>query len=207
MPALIDLTGKVFHRLTVLARVGGNPIKYRCLCDCGVTKEVMGKLLKNGKAKSCGCLKSESAKLKATKHGEYGTPEYVAWISMWGRCTNQNNHKFQEYKDRAPPDEWRDFEVFLACVGKKPSPSHSLDRIDNNKPYGPGNVRWATRIEQQNNTSANRLVTLNGNTKTITQWCVEHSLLYVTVKMRLRRGWSLEKALTAPVVDGLTSWH
>lgn len=79
--------------------------------------------------------------------------EYDAWKNMWQRCTNPNNPAYIEYKSRRPPEEWRDFKVFFEHVGSRPSPKHSLDRIKNELPYGPGNVRWATKKVQANNTS------------------------------------------------------
>lgn len=199
-PNAKDHTGKIFGRLTTVKRVGGTPTKYLCSCTCGNSTEVVFFRLSSGATKSCGCLAAEMVSARKTTHGMSLTPEYVAWGSMWSRCTDVNNHAYAAYKDRRPPEEWRDFTVFLAHVGLKPSPEHSLDRVDNDKPYGPGNVRWATHKEQCNNTKANRLITYNGKTQTMTQWARDVGLNPRTLKSRLNSlGWSIEKALTTPV--------
>lgn len=193
-----DLTGKVFTRLTVLERLAGSPIKYLCVCTCGNHKNIRGGALISGATKSCGCLSKEIRTATSTVHGQYSTSEYRAWANMWGRCICTHNTQYHRYKDRTPPEEWKDFTVFFAHVGPKPSPKHSLDRIDNDKPYGPGNVRWATANEQQNNTSKNRWVTYQDKTQTLEQWCRETGLKFSTLRARLDRGWSVEKALTQP---------
>lgn len=77
--------------------------------------------------------------------------EYHAWANMWARCTRSNHPNYPQYRSRRPPESWRSFEVFFAEVGSRPSPKHSLDRIKNHLPYGPGNVRWVTIQEQSNN--------------------------------------------------------
>lgn len=98
---------------------------------------------------------STRAKMSAakTKHGGFGTPEYTAWLNARVRCNNPNNPQYKDYGGRgiAFCDEWDDFATFLEHVGPRPSPELTLDRIDNDGSYEPGNVRWATRSQQQNN--------------------------------------------------------
>lgn len=135
--------GKDRHR-RVLAR-----------CDCGIEKIVV---LKNiYRRQSTGC-KACACRRKATKHGSARvgnqTPEYRAWCSMITRCTNQNREKWNNYGGRGISvcKRWRDsFSAFLADVGPRPSSAHSLDRINNDGDYEPGNVRWATAVQQANN--------------------------------------------------------
>ena len=198
---LNDLTGKVFTRLTVLKRTLNKSPRhplYLCQCICGNQKEVLGSGLISGGTQSCGCLNIEQRSKTHTTHGLSKTPEYSAWCDMWKRCTNPKNKRYAQYKDRTPPEGWKDFIVFLAEVGPKPSPKYSLERIDNDKPYGPGNVRWATNIEQSNNRSNNRLVTYLGKTQTLGEWSRETGLSQATLSYRMRVGWSEEDMLTKP---------
>lgn len=209
-PRFQDLTGKVFSRLSVTGYAGksGHSHRWLCRCECGNDREVRAHNLTRGNSKSCGCISLEIH----TKHGmarrgepkvegakRRVLPEYRAWTNMWARTTNPNNPGYALYADRAPPDAWRDFSVFLKDVGMRPAKGLSLDRIDNSKPYGPGNCRWASRKEQSNNTSRNVELTHAGETLTIAQWAEMVGIGYVTLGTRLKRGWSTERALTEPV--------
>lgn len=116
---------------------------------------------------------------------------------MKRRCDNPKNISYANYGGRGITvcPEWRDnFEAFLRDMGPRPA-GHSLDRIDNDKPYEPGNVRWATRGTQANNTRANRRITHSGVTKTLSQWAHEIGVPVVTLHRRLADGWTLERAL------------
>jgi hypothetical protein len=134
--------------------------------------------LRSGLSQSCGCLKRELASARWRKgerpthrtHGKSGTPEHVAWKAMIGRCTNTHNPRWHYYGGRGITvcDRWLgSFGAFLDDMGAKPSPKHSLDRIDNDGPYSPENCRWATRSQQTSNTRRNRYVTYNGATHTL----------------------------------------
>ena len=132
---------------------GNVSIHWVCQCDCGVVKEISGKALASGIQISCGCANAERVKQPRT-HGLSRTPEHKAWCGMIGRCHNPRNKVYQNYGGRGiyVCDLWRNsFEAFYAHIGLKPSPKHSVDRIDNNSGYRPGNVRWATAIEQRHN--------------------------------------------------------
>ncbi len=146
-----DLSGQVFTRLTVIKRVELERKKpyFLCVCECGTEKIVRSDKLRSGNTQSCGCLQKE----RATTHGLTKTTEYVSWRQMRYRCNNPNFHNYHRYGGRGitvHPD-FDDFEVFLAHIGPKPSPIHSVDRINNNGNYAPDNVRWATPLEQANN--------------------------------------------------------
>lgn len=152
-----DLTGARFGRLTVIRRAPdttGRKVNWLCRCECGKEKPVRASSLVNGRATSCGCLQREVAAKSFTTHGGTYTPEYQAWASMIQRCTNENCSNWHNYGGRgiAVCAAWlNSFEAFLAHIGKRPSGQHSLDRIDVNGNYEPGNVRWATLAEQRRN--------------------------------------------------------
>jgi hypothetical protein len=158
-----DLTGITFGKLTVLCI---SPTTYRgrkmweCACTCGGVKSFRVSSLISGDAKSCGCemrLSRANGRF-TTKHGLSRSPEYIALSAAIQRCKPTRGKKDRShYYDRGITvcEQWQStktgFLNFLAHIGKKPSPAHSLDRIDNDKGYGPGNVRWATISEQNGN--------------------------------------------------------
>ena len=165
MPNPIDLTGRSFNRLTVVrfvgsrVDVGGHPRRmYLVRCECGVEKELAGIAISSGGVKSCGCLKVEVQKYGSLRHGharagQY-TTEYKTWASMNRRCHTPGASGYVKYgaKGTRVCDAWREsFETFYRDLGPKPTPKPSLDRIDPFGHYEPGNVRWATPVEQANN--------------------------------------------------------
>lgn len=136
------------------------------------------------------------------KHKLKDTPEYQLWGDVKSRTTNPNVGCYPRYGGRGIKihEPWRrSFLTFyhdlLTEIGPRPNSSYSLDRKDNDGDYEPGNIRWATRIEQTNNTRANKLITINSRTQTLAQWARERGLAYKTVWMRLHSGWSPERAL------------
>lgn len=136
------------------------------------------------------------------QHGEAAgkrTPEYRAWKAMKQRCLNPNNPKYYRYGKRGITvyGGWlHNYPAFLAHVGRKPSSKYSLERIDNNKGYEPGNVKWGTATEQARNTRRNILLTFRGQTKTATEWGIETTLGEHVIRRRLKRGWTVENTLT-----------
>ncbi len=160
-----DLTGKVFGRLTVLQLDGlmGRNAASLCQCSCGKTKRILNQNLLNGGTQSCGCLASEraSARVKKNpprlKHGLRRTSTYACWQGMVDRCLNPNNHNYQRYGGRGVRviSRWSDPDKgalnFIEDMGHRPSSAHSIDRIDGTKGYEPGNCRWATRAQQNQN--------------------------------------------------------
>jgi hypothetical protein len=128
------------------------------------------------------------------------TREFCAWQSAKQRCSNQHYHNFAHYGGRGitMAEEWRtDFARFYADMGPCPA-GHSLDRINNEGNYAPGNCRWADEITQHRNTRRNVMLTLDGKTATITEWAQRIGVRKTTLHERLRRGWSPERALKTP---------
>lgn len=162
--------GTRFNRLVIAAFERWNPRTkrsiYLCKCDCGNECLKDNVRLESGKAESCGCLWKERIADKgkrARTHGMSRTPEYRAWTAMRRRCSNPSCGSYRDYGGRGIMVcyEWqKSFASFIKDVGLRPSDAHSLDRIDVNKNYEPGNVRWATTIEQANNKRAVKRIEL-----------------------------------------------
>ena len=161
MSALIDLTGQRFERLLVLERGENNArghSRWVCRCDCGRTKLVWATDLRGGRSRSCGCLRVELVRASYTTHGHTWaggeTAEYRAWAHMRDRCYNPRRKDYRHYGGRGITvcPRWREsFQAFFDDMGPKPSPDLTLDRKDNDGNYEPGNVRWATRSQQNSN--------------------------------------------------------
>jgi len=126
--------------------------------------------------------------------------EYNCWAMMIQRCTNPRATSYASYGGRgiSVHPSWRRFKVFIADVGPRPTPEHELERIDNDRDYEPGNVRWARHVEQMNNTRLTTRLTFMGATRSLHEWANEKGLNPVTIRTRLKRGWSVHRALTTP---------
>lgn len=137
-----------------------------------------------------------------------------SWGSMKTRCQNPNHVYFARYGGRGIRvcKRWQNFECFLADMGPRPGRNYSLDRIDNDGDYEPGNCRWASTKKQGRNTSQNRIIEHNGVRKTLIEWSEEIGIGKTVLRNRLDRGWSVERALTEPVNRGRSkfigvSWY
>lgn len=183
-----------YNYLTILEVKGQVAI---CECECGAIKEINHWYVKNGKTKSCGCMKRAMLRDRNLKHGYYGTSEYVAWHGARSRCYVKSNNKYHQYGGRGIKmcTRWDDFENFIADMGKKPSSAHSLDRINVNGDYCPENCRWATPEEQAQNKTTSRFICANGRTQTLAQWAKETGIDRRKITDRINRGWSPERAL------------
>jgi hypothetical protein len=206
-PKYKDRVGERFDRLCVVRYHGPDSVGdavWWCRCDCGNELAVRVKSLKTANTRSCGCLRKEVTAARGTTHGRTRgrkqPAEYRAWSHVIQRCTNPDNKDFKHYGGRGIQicDRWRkSFEAFLADMGERPSKYHTLDRFPNNDGnYEPGNCRWATQSEQMNNTRVNTLISCDGRTQTLQQWCDEVGISPSLLCQRLGRlKWPVEEAL------------
>lgn len=201
--------GDRYGRLVLLEYLGGRSSQYRaptwlCRCDCGKERPVASARLASGKTRSCGCLGLETSRTNNLQHGDtkrYGyTKEYVAWQAMKARCYYPKHTTYHYYGGRGiiVCDEWRDnFQAFLNYVGRAPSKNHSIDRIDVNGHYCPGNVRWASPSMQANNKRDGITYRYRGQDLSLSELAGKIGEKYATVYWRHRQGWSIERIVGA----------
>lgn len=201
-------TGVRVGRLLVLEEVArkNNRRRFLCQCDCGARKEISRTALAQGATVSCGCFRNEVVSAINTqihtRHGVSSHPLYGIFSGMHTRCNQPSDKRYKWYGGRGIRCYWDKPQDFIAYVdehlGPRPSPNHSLDRINNDGDYCPGNLRWATRYQQLRNTRHNHLVTIGGETQPLAVWCYRLGRATSTVRARLRAGWSIEDALLVP---------
>ena len=201
-----NLVGMRYGLLEVVALAAdkvyksGKKTQYLCKCDCGKTKTILAASLVNGRTTSCGCIRKEQLAKRSRKHGCAGERLYVIWIDMKARCNNAAANNYHCYGGRGISvcKEWvNDFSAFqLWAVSNGYNDNLTLDRINVNGNYEPGNCRWATTKEQGFNKRTNRYLTLNGETYTVTEWSKKTGLPLTTIVNRLRNGWPVERALS-----------
>lgn len=201
-----NLRGHTFGKLLVIDYAGKTyRHMWKCLCACGKEKVICGSNLSRRKTTSCGCVQKSRTSVANLKHGasHSGDITYASWKSMNRRCTNPNTMLFSQWGGRGITvcDRWKtSFEHFVLDLGPRPSPSHSIDRIDNDKGYFPGNCRWATKTEQARNTKRNRLIEYNGETKCLAEWADIFGIKSSVIKDRIfRYNWPIDRAFTEPV--------
>lgn len=194
----LKLDGKKFGRLTVLKfhdirtrKENKKESRWLCKCDCGNETVVVGSSLKSGKTQSCGCLNREVTKEIFTTHGLSYEKLYFVWKAMIARCENEEHPNFKDYGGRGIEvcEKWHDLKVFIDWSKENGyKEGLELDRINNGGNYEPNNCRFVTRKKQTRNTRRNINVTIDGQTKTLTEWAEIHNLNVNTVQYRYYRG-------------------
>jgi hypothetical protein len=196
----VNITGNRYGRLVVISYAGKvklNPY-WNCRCECGNEKKVLAISLKNGDSKSCGCLQRELISKMASSHRMARTPEYTTWALIKQRCLNKNASNYKNYGGRGITicERWLEsFENFIADMGKKPSPKHSIDRVDNELGYFKENCRWATIAQQ----SINKRNTVIINKSTLAELAEKYNIKYKTLHLRFAKGWTFDEATLTPV--------
>lgn len=199
----LDIAGGRFGRLTALRRDGhiNGSIAWKCLCECGNGHRVKANYLVSGHTASCGCLARERAAASRRSHGMSCSTEYKSWSHMHQRCSNPNCVSFKDYGSRGIKvcERWDNFELFLTDMGRKPTRSHTIDRINGSLGYHPDNCRWATSVQQASNRRSNRLITFNGETACQAEWCRRRGFKSQVISNRIDRGWSVSEAIISPL--------
>lgn len=168
----------------------------KCKCDCGKIAIIIASHLGHGHTRSCGCLWIKTM----TKHGHAYSPVYKTWNLIKRRCLDKKDKRYLDYGGRGIGicKEWLNFKNFLADMGEKPK-GKSIDRIDNNKGYCKENCHWATPHEQQNNMRSNIVLEYNGKRMTLAQWAKRLKFPYGTLQARIKRNWTIQRALTQKI--------
>lgn len=202
-----DITGLKFNRLTVISRaesirIGDDlVIRWNCLCECGNKTIAYGCKIRSGHTRSCGCQLGIINKEKREKRT--GTPEYAIWQAMIQRCKNKNNINYKSYGGRGIDvcDEWLSFDNFLSDMGRRPKTKErmTIERVNVNKNYEPGNCIWASYSVQNRNLRSNVVIEHNGQAKILQDWANEIGITGCSLQKRIKR-WGIEKAITTPKV-------
>ena len=216
MGQFIDLTGRKVGKLTVIRRVedhvqksGAPKAMWLCRCGCGNECIVYGQALRAGKKQDCGCgsfeKRSTLSKLQATTHDGSKTRLYRIWRNMRERCSCEYSKIYKHYGGRGIKVDpvWNDFAVFREWAfshGYDPEAQRgecTLDRIDVNGNYEPNNCRFVSMAVQSRNKRNNWMIEYHGKTQCLSDWARELGIRRLTLRDRLVRGWSVEKAFTA----------
>lgn len=199
-----DLTGKTFERWTVLHR-GLSPrpsqVFWLCRCICGTEHTVAAGNLRSGCSVSCGCFQREDARARNIKHGMRCTTMYNRWRGLLSRCLNPNEPCYHRYGGRGIKvcRAWqKSFEAFYRDMGEPPVGAQ-LDRRNNDKGYNKKNCRWVTASENSRNRQNAKIVTYNGTTRPLIEWCEKLLLNYDVVARRLWKGWTASRAFETPI--------
>lgn len=190
-----DLTHKTFGRLIAIRYLGGS--KWLCRCSCIDKSEtiVESENLLRGATKSCGCLRRELTSIRLKTHGMGHSPEYNVWRKMNERCYNIYDKRYKDWGGRGiivcsswNRDNSMGFENFIKDMGSRPSPRHSINRMDNNGNYTPENCNWASLNQQLRNKRNNRMFTINGVTLCLEDWAKKFTINHSTLIEHLNNG-------------------
>lgn len=211
------MIGMQFHKLRVIELdhrkrlPWGTRLFWKCLCECGHECVVEGKKLRTGHTHSCGCYRRQRSKELNTTHGcagKDGTHRlYKIWAGLFQRCRNPNNNAWIYYgaKGISVCERWNNFALFLGDMGSTYQEGLSIDRIDSKGNYTPENCRWATASEQNYNSARTRWITFEGVSLPLGKWAAFFGLNRSIIPDRLKRGWSVHRALTQPVQSHFNS--
>lgn len=196
-----DLTGKIFGGLCVIKKSekkhkGKHGVRWLCKCECGRTTVVLTERLNSGNTRSCGCAIYSQGGLCAANESEY-----KCWQHMISRCSNPKDSSYPDYGARGIRvcKRWCDFSLFLTDMGSKSSDNLSIERLNVNGDYEPGNCVWATRKTQMRNTRRNFVIEYRGEKRCLSEWCELLGLTYARTLARLRcYGWTVERAFEEP---------
>lgn len=207
MGTIRDISGMEFGKLKAIKCVGSDKhrhSKWLCKCDCGKETIVLSDALVRGRQISCGCYGKKVIGNRSRTHGKSQTKLYSVWMGIKRRCLETSHSQYKHYGGRGITicDEWRDdFESFYEWSMRNGyEDCLTIDRIDTNGNYEPSNCRWATIMEQNNNTRRNHIITFNGESHTIAEWSRITGISAKCIGRRINRdGWSVEQALTKKV--------
>lgn len=205
----VDLTGQKFGRLTVLGlaepfvdKSGRKYETWHCQCECGNVRDIYVQHLIHGQSKSCGCLAKDTCGDNFRTHGKTHARLYNTWGCMRGRCNCKANPAYKNYGGRGITvcEEWDDYEKFEEwAMTNGYEEGLTIDRINNDKGYSPDNCRWATYKEQANNTRNTRRFTVDGETKTASEWSEMYGVPNYEIFFRINHGWTEEEAIKIPL--------
>lgn len=197
---ILDLTGQKYNRLTAIKMVernSSNKVQWLCKCDCGNLVKVTTCHLRSGHTKSCGCYNLESSITANITHGGTGTRLYNIWCDIKKRCLNEKYWCYNRYGGRGIKmcKDWKnDFTSFRDwSITHGYADDLTIDRINNDGNYEPDNCRWVTRAIQNNNTSKNHIITVNGVSKNIAQWSKYMGITRYRIDSAYKRGENLEE--------------
>lgn len=199
----LKFLNKKFNMLTIieddLTQKYNSKKTVKCKCDCGNIVFKQLKYIISNETKSCGCLKFTS---KTITHGLTNTPEHKVWQGIKRRCYNPNDKTFKYYgaKGIIMSEDWKNnFTSFLRDMGKRPNNNYSIDRINPKGNYEKGNCRWVTQEIQARNKTTNKNLIFDNKTLCVAEWERQYNLPKDCIRKRLKRGWSVEKAITTPL--------
>lgn len=204
MGAYLDISGKRYGRLVAIERCKpekGKRTVWMCVCDCGNEANVNLGDLRSGGTKSCGCYRRENTAIigktaKRVTHGDTGSRLYRIWNAMKDRCLRESDNAYQWYGNRGISicNEWLEYQEFKAwAVANGYGDKLTIDRIDNDGNYEPSNCRWITNKEQQRNRSNSRFITIDGETKCLSEWAEMHDMDRSKLRYRLNAGWDKDR--------------
>jgi hypothetical protein len=197
-PQFCDITGEVYGRVEAmryagvqLSPKGKRTSMWVCRCLCGKEFTASGNNLKRGNTKTCGCSRGS--------HKMSDSPEWEAWSAITQRCTNPKNPGFRNYGGRGISvcKRWRQFENFFVDMGVRPE-GYSIDRTNNEGNYEPSNCKWVLNRLQHRNKRSNRMITLKGETRCISEWSEIIGVSPNGLSKRIKKGWSEDQIMSPP---------